>query len=242
MAPSHRWPRTEMSLPPIGRRTDTHASMDPLPRLLVDLAQASARAHTEATLVDAITHTLQGHFALRSCTRTQTPVERSETRWVLPLATGALVAEVDAWPTWFDDDARHAVTAMIAVGFDHVAVLTRVAELSRRAHHDRRALRDELARHVAWDAPTLPSPAMRRLFDETLPAGGTLRRDDALVWRVGCWQRRCRAKNSRALAACGASLCGDQLRCRARRTAGERPLRSRARGFYGCTHAPSRVL
>jgi transcriptional regulator with GAF, ATPase, and Fis domain len=91
--------------------------------------------------------------------------------WVLPLAEGRwAVAAVGEAPAWADGEALRAVARVMAVGFEHVAVLTRVADVSRRAHHDRRALRDELVRRVGGDGPSLPSAAMRRLLEETVPA------------------------------------------------------------------------
>jgi len=71
---------------------------------------------------------------------------------------------------WLDRDALGAVARVIAVGFEHVAVLTRVAEVSRKAHHERRELRDELVRRAPGEGPSLPSEAMRRVMEETVPA------------------------------------------------------------------------
>jgi formate hydrogenlyase transcriptional activator len=91
--------------------------------------------------------------------------------WVLPLSAGRwTVAVVASAPAWLDGEALAAAARVIAVGFDHVAVLTRVAEVSRKAHHERRELRDELVRRAPPEGPSLPSAAMRRILEETVPA------------------------------------------------------------------------
>jgi transcriptional regulator with GAF, ATPase, and Fis domain len=76
------------------------------------------------------------------------------------------------------DPAQPAITQsllctigrLLSVALHHVSVLHRVATLSRRAHADRRKLRDELLQVVLPADVVARSPAMWTIFHELVPA------------------------------------------------------------------------
>jgi len=62
-----------------------------------------------------------------------------------------------------------AMGRLLAVALHHASVLGRVATLSRRAHADSRALRDEIKRALLPPDVIAQSPAMQKIFGEVVP-------------------------------------------------------------------------
>ncbi|WP_437827383.1 sigma-54 interaction domain-containing protein [Sorangium sp. So ce1153] len=161
------------------------ASADRALRLLADLGEAAARAHTEATLVPAASAVLARHFPLlrlelrRGAGAPGAPEVRrgagGETVAVFALrdaegavgcATMALAesAALDLSPALLD-----AVGRLLAVALRQVQVLGRVAAIARRAQGEKRALREELDRVALPREVVAASPAMRAIFQEMVP-------------------------------------------------------------------------
>ncbi|WP_438014425.1 sigma 54-interacting transcriptional regulator [Sorangium sp. So ce315] len=153
--------------------------------LLADLGEASARAHTEATLVPAVSAVLARHLPLRrlDLRRGAGAPGAPEVRrgaggeavavFALRDAEGAVGcatmaigegAALDLSPTLLE-----AIGRLLAVALRQVQVLGRVAAIARRAQGEKRALREELDRVALPRQVVAASPAMRAIFHEMVP-------------------------------------------------------------------------
>ncbi|WP_437973398.1 sigma 54-interacting transcriptional regulator [Sorangium sp. So ce295] len=161
------------------------ASADHALLLLADLGEASARAHTEATLVPAVSAALSRHLPLlrldlrRGAAAPGAPEVRrgagGETIAVFALrdaegavgcATMALGggAALDVSPALLEATGR-----LLAVALRQVQVLGRVAAIARRAQGEKRTLKEELDRVALPREVVAVGPAMRAIFQQMVP-------------------------------------------------------------------------
>ncbi|WP_437644221.1 sigma-54 interaction domain-containing protein [Sorangium sp. So ce362] len=153
--------------------------------LLADLGEAAARAHTEATLVPAVSAVLARHLPLRrldlrrGAAAPGAPEIRreagGETLAVFALrdADGAVgcatMALGEGATLELSPALLEALGRLLAVALRQVQVLGRVAAIARRAQGEKRALKEELDRVALPREVVAASPAMRAIFQEMVP-------------------------------------------------------------------------
>ena len=153
-------------------------------RLIADLGEASARAHTEATLIPAVNTALARHFPLRQldlrrgAVAPEAPEIHREagaaTIAVFPLrdaegAVGAATLVIDGDALELSPALLDAMGRVLAAALRQVQILGRVAAIARRAQGDKRQLQAELDRVALPREVVAVGPAMRAIFHEMVP-------------------------------------------------------------------------
>jgi transcriptional regulator with GAF, ATPase, and Fis domain len=160
--------------------TDTSVNADRVDNLralqvITDLLAATGEAHTPRALVRAIATSLSAHVPLRrvelrvpDC---EAGVELVGGEWrsvdgratsATLLAPGLTVVPVRGVPAHVKRGEVRAVLArVVETAVRHMTVVQRVASVSRRAHHESRELRADLARRAAAGEVVARSDAMR---------------------------------------------------------------------------------
>jgi transcriptional regulator with GAF, ATPase, and Fis domain len=149
---------------------------DALLGVIADLLAAIGYAHTPRVLVRAIAESLARHLPLRRVElRSPAPiaaVEHDGNHWrtadpmpsqrATEIARGLAIATTRPLPVEYTTPGfRAALDAVLEMASRHMAVVQRVAELSRRAHGESRALRADLQRLEPHGEIVARSPAMR---------------------------------------------------------------------------------
>ncbi len=151
--------------------------------LIADLGEASARAHTEATLLSAVNAALARYFPRcrldlrRGAVAIAEPEIRREagsTTAVFPLCdaegdVGVATLVIDGDAAELSRALLDAMGRVLAAALRQVQILGRVAAIARRAQGDKKQLQAELDRVALPREVVAVGPAMRAIFHEMVP-------------------------------------------------------------------------
>ncbi|HEU5055425.1 MAG TPA: sigma-54 dependent transcriptional regulator [Kofleriaceae bacterium] len=147
---------------------------DPALALVTDLLAASGSADTQRAMVRALGEVLVRHVAVARVRLESTDgavaAEWSAHGAPARLAPVALAAGLTIWPrgpmplALRAPDTRAALAEVVRAALRHLTVVRRVADLSRRAHAENRALRAEVGRLTAPGTLVARSQAMREVL------------------------------------------------------------------------------